>query len=220
MSDAPSAGAPRLYGVHPAIVTDIVDPDRLGRIQVRFPWLGTDGDRDVRAWATLLSPYAEDGQGFQVLPSVGTQVVVAFEAGELSRPYIIGAAWNGREELPEPPAAANDKRLIRTRADSLLEFDDGAAGAKITLSLRNGHRVVLDAGAQQISVTHSNGSKIVLTAAGQIEIQANASVDVTAPVLNVHAPIANFDGLINCTTLIASAAVVSPSYTPGAGNVW
>ena len=44
--------------------------------------------------------------------------------------------------------------------------------------------------------------------------------EVTASVVNVHAPVANFDGVINCTTLIASTGVVSPSYTPGAGNVW
>jgi hypothetical protein len=56
--------------------------------------------------------------------------------------------------------------------------------------------------------------------AGRVVVQANASCDITAPVLNVHAGTANFDGLINCTTLIASASVVSPSYTPGAGNIW
>jgi phage tail-like protein len=33
-------------------------------------------------------------------------------------------------------------------------------------------------------------------------------------------PVPRYDGIINCTTLIASASVVSPSYTPGAGNVW
>ena len=42
------------YGVYPAIVTDLVDPDSLGRIELKFPWLGTDGNSDVRAWATLL----------------------------------------------------------------------------------------------------------------------------------------------------------------------
>ena len=49
---------------------------------------------------------------------------------------------------------------------------------------------------------------------------ANASVEITAPMLNVHAPVATFDGLINCQTIICSAGVVSPSYTPGAGNIW
>lgn len=121
---ASSTAGFRCYGVYPAIVTNIVDPESLGRIQVKFPWLGNDGERDVRAWATLLSPYAEDNQGLEVLPSVDTQVVVAFEAGDVRRPYIVGAAWNGAEALPERPAAANNKRLIRSRAGSLLEFDD------------------------------------------------------------------------------------------------
>jgi hypothetical protein len=45
----------RYFGVFPAIVTAIVDPDNLGRIEVSFPWLGSAGDT-VRAWATLLTP--------------------------------------------------------------------------------------------------------------------------------------------------------------------
>ncbi|MBX3744512.1 MAG: hypothetical protein KF833_04320 [Verrucomicrobiae bacterium] len=215
----PDGDALRYFGVYPALVTDIVDPDRLGRIEVRLPWLGADGDT-VRAWATLLSPYADDDQGFEALPAVGTQVVIAFEAGDLRRPYILGSAWNGRESMPEAPAAPNNKRLIRTRSGSLLEFDDTEGAAKVTLSLRSGHQLVLDDASSEVRLTHANGSIVTFTAGGQIEIQANATVEVTASALNVHAPTATFDGLINCTTLIASAGVVSPSYTPGAGNIW
>ncbi len=65
----PDGDARRHFGVFPAIVTDIVDPDNLGRIQIKFPWLGQDGDA-VRAWATLLTPYADEDQGFLVLPAV------------------------------------------------------------------------------------------------------------------------------------------------------
>ena len=65
----PDGDALRYFGVYPAQVTNIVDPKNLGRIQVKFPTLGTDGD-PVRAWATLLTPYADDQQGFQMLPSV------------------------------------------------------------------------------------------------------------------------------------------------------
>src|SRR5574337_913216 len=120
----PDGEVRRYFGVYPAIVTSIVrDSDNLGRIEVKFPWLGSDG-ADVRALATLCTPYADDDQGFEMIPAVDTQVVVAFEAGDLRRPYVIGACWNGSESLPEPPAQPNDKRLIRTRAGSLLEFDD------------------------------------------------------------------------------------------------
>ncbi|WP_206058247.1 phage baseplate assembly protein V, partial [Nonomuraea zeae] len=96
----PDGSAPSYFGVYPAIVTDLVDPDKLGRVEVRYPWLGDDGDRDVRAWATLCSPYADDGQGLQILPEVGSQVVVGFEAGNPRRPYVLGSAWNGRAATP------------------------------------------------------------------------------------------------------------------------
>ena len=86
--------------------------------------------------------------------------------------------------------------------------------------MKSGHKVVLDDAAQEVVVQHANGCVIRLTIAGQIEIQANATVELTAAAFNVHAPIATFDGVINCTTMIASSGVVSPSYTPGAGNIW
>lgn len=215
----PDGDALRHFGVYPALVTNIVDPDRLGRIEVKLPWLGEEGDA-VRAWATLLSPYADDDQGFEALPAVGTQVVLAFEAGDLRRPYILGSAWNGREAMPEAPATPNNKRLIKTRSGSLLEFDDTEGAAKVTLKLKSGHELVLDDATSEVRLQHANGSVIRFNAGGQIEIQANATVEVTAAALNVHAATATFDGIVNCTTLIASAGVVSPSYTPGAGNIW
>jgi uncharacterized protein involved in type VI secretion and phage assembly len=216
---ARSGGAAGHYGLFPAIVTDVVDPGRLGRIEVAFPWLGGDGD-SVRAWATLLTPYADDDQGFQFLPAVDTQVVVGFEAGDLRRPYIVGSAWNGREALPDTPQAANDRRVIKTRSGSLLEFDDTDGAAKITISMASGHELVMNDAAQQVELTHSNGCSLTMDAAGNVKIRANVAVDVTAAVMNVHAPVANFDGVVNCTNLIASVGVISPSYTPGAGNVW
>lgn len=216
----PDGGAQTYYGVYPAIVTDLEDPDQLGRVEVKFPWLGTDGETDVRAWATLLSPYADNEQGYQMMPEKDSQVVVAFEAGNLRRPYVVGACWNGQESMPQQPENANNKRLIQTRSKSLLEFDDATGAEKITLSMDSGHQLVLDNSGQEVTLTHSNGSNIVINAAGQISITANATVEVNAAALNVHAPTATFDGLINCMSLIASVAVSSPTYTPGAGNVW
>jgi uncharacterized protein involved in type VI secretion and phage assembly len=207
------------YGLYPAIVTDIVDQKRLSRIEVKFPWLG-DGGTDVRAWATLLTPYADDDQGFVALPEVDTEVVVAFEAGDLHRPYIVGSCWNGKEMMPVTPTRPNNKRVIKTRAQHLLEFDDTDGAAKVTLSTGGGHKIVMDDGSSEISITHKDGSKIVLSASGQIQITANATVELTASALNVHAASAVFDGSIMCTQMTASVGVQSPSYTPGAGNVW
>jgi uncharacterized protein involved in type VI secretion and phage assembly len=217
----PDGAAPRHFGIYPAIVTDIVDKKSLGRIEVKFPWLGNGaGGQDVRAWATLCTPYADDDQGIEILPAVDTQVVVAFESGDLRRPYIVGACWNGKEKLPQSPEQPNNKRVWKTRSGSKLEFDDTSGAAKVTLSMKSGHQLVLDDAANEVKLKHSNGSLITINAAGQIQINANATVEIQASALNVHCPTATFDGLINCQSLIASASVVSPSYTQGAGNFW
>jgi hypothetical protein len=64
-----------------------------------------------------------------------------------------------------------------------------------------------------------NGCVITFTAGGQVQIQANSTLEVTAAAVNVHAASAKFDGLVQCSSLITNS-VVSSSYTPGAGNVW
>lgn len=217
----PDGDARRHFGVYPAIVTDIVDPDSLGRVEVKMPWLGSElGGADVRAWATLTTPYADDDQGILVLPEVDTQVLVAFEAGDLRRPYILGACWNGKEKLPNSPEQANNKRVWKSRAGSLLEFDDTSGAAKVTISMQSGHKLVLDDSAQSVTLSHSNGCTLTMNAGGQVSVQANSTVEITASAMNVHCATATFDGMVNCTTLIASVGVVSPSYTPGAGNIW
>jgi uncharacterized protein involved in type VI secretion and phage assembly len=213
-----AAAAPAYFGLYRAIVTNIVDPENSGRIEVDLPFLATKRSR-VRIWATLLTPYADDDQGIEILPSADAQVVIAFEAGDPRLPYIVGACWNGAQSLPQSPEAANNKRLWKSRAKSLFEFDDTSGAERVTLSMQSGHALVFDNAAQQVKILHSNGSMITMTASGEIQIQASAGVEVSAATLKVRCAASTFDGIISCTTLIASSGVVSPSYTPGVGNI-
>ena len=218
MMDDMAPDPARWHGLYPALVEDLVDAAGLGRIKVRFPGFGGDA-AGVATWATLLTPYADADQGLEILPEVGSQVVVGFEAGKTARPYILGACWNGRAALPEAAVRANNLRTLKTRSGSLLQFDDTAGAGRVTLSMQSGHEVVLDDAAQSVTVQHGNGCSIVINAAGQVRVTANSTVEVTAAAVNVHAPTVVCDGLLQCQTLVASS-VVSASYTPGAGNIW
>jgi uncharacterized protein involved in type VI secretion and phage assembly len=212
---------PRFFGVYPALVTQLYDdPDRMGRVQVQFPSLGTDGNRDVRAWALLCSPYADGDQGLQIMPEKGSQVVVAFEAGDFRRAYIVGAAWNGTTNLPHDPEQANNIRLLRTRSDSRLEFDDTKGAPKISVTTKKGYKVVIDEGKQTITIAHPNQCTIVLTQDGSVQINATKSVDVTAPELNVTAATSTFSGAVNCLMLTTKVSITSPVYSTGVGNLW
>jgi uncharacterized protein involved in type VI secretion and phage assembly len=208
----------RWYGLYPALVVDLVDPDARGRIKVKFPGFGTDA-ASVTAWATLLSAYADKDQGFEVLPEVDSHVVVGFEAGDPTRPYIVGCAWNGKASLPVAAESANNKRTWKSRSGSMLQFDDTQGSAKVTISMQSGHKVVLDDAAKEVQVKHSNGCLIKMDTSGKVTITANSSVDVNASIINLKAPMVKCDAVVKCTTLITNS-VVSSSYTPGAGNVW
>ncbi|WP_127500912.1 phage baseplate assembly protein V [Actinoplanes solisilvae] len=211
--------APGYFGVYPAVVTRIAgDPQKLGRVQLRFPWLGADGNKRVRPWATLCSPYADDDQGLQIMPARNSHVVVAFEAGILTRPYILGAAWHRHKDRPFDPQETNNIRVLRSRAKSKLEFDDTQGRSKVSITMSSGHQVVLDDSVQQITVQHSNKTTVIrLNSRGGVEITAS-EVEITAPQVKVTAAVSTFTGVVKCLALKADAAISSPVYTTGAGN--
>jgi uncharacterized protein involved in type VI secretion and phage assembly len=216
--DGGSAGL-RYFGLHVGVVKEIADSQRPGQVKVSLPSLGGAG-KDVYVWARLISLYADADQGWLIVPEVESEVVIGFEAGQSERAYVVGAVWNGKEALPDQPTKANNKRVMKTRSGSVLEFDDTKGSPKITLSTKGGHTLVLEDTPAQVTLHHSGGSQIVIDAAGKVNITATATVEVNANALNVHAPMAAFDGAITCTTLTASVMVSAPAYTPGAGNIW
>ena len=69
------------------------------------------------------------------------------------------------------------------------------------------------------------GNSITLDAGGcridgvVLSLNAAAQVSISAANLRVDTPVANFAGMVQCTTITATT-VVGASYTPGAGNVW
>ena len=217
----PDGDAPRYFGVYPAIVTDIVDPDSLGRIEVKFPWLGGRRRRRARLGDAL---HAVRGRrsGLRDPARRSTR-----RSWWRSRPATCGGrtssarAGTARSRCRRRRPRPNNKRLLKTRAKSLLEFDDTDGAAKVTLSMESGHKLVLDDSAQEVKLTHSNGSVITFNAAGQIQIHGQRhGRDHRAARSTCTARRRSSTASINCTTLIASSGVVSPSYTPGAGNIW
>ncbi len=221
-----NAARPLLVGVYPAIVRDVQDPDGQGRVRIELPWLGQDA-ANAQAWARLATLMAGNARGTWFIPEVGDEVLVAFQGGDASRPVVIGALWNGQDAPPETMNAQNDIRAITSRSGHRLLFDDTAGSTKVEVETAGGHRLTLDdAGGGTVTLEHMNGAKVVITAAGNVEITANAQVKVDASQVNVSAGMvqvdsgmSRFSGVVQCDTLITNS-VVSASYTPGAGNVW
>jgi len=167
--EAPSPNqAERFYGVVLAVVEDnsesragSVTP-AIGRVKVGFPGLG---DTFKSGWAPCVRPMAGDGTGFYALPDKGDQVLVAFEHGELSKPYVLGALWTA---LRKPPASnvdgLNTQKVFKSRAGHTITFDDTAGTAVLTISSA-GDLVIKATG--QISLEAVGGTTgIAMTADG------------------------------------------------------
>ncbi|WP_449466916.1 type VI secretion system Vgr family protein [Stenotrophomonas humi] len=77
--------------------------DALGRIRVRFHFQEGLGES---TWLRVAQRYAGPGVGSQFLPRVGQEVVVGFIQGDIDRPIVLGALYNGRGEAGVPPTPA------------------------------------------------------------------------------------------------------------------
>src|SRR5918912_1521112 len=116
----------RWYGVYPALVTDVKDPDGQGRVKVRLPWAPDAKGSAYEAWARQATLMAGPGRGTWFVPESGDEVLVGFEAGDPRRPYVLGALWNGVDRAPESMdgAGRNDLRVIRSRSGHQIRLDD------------------------------------------------------------------------------------------------
>lgn len=189
-----SAGGPGPSGANlgsPVLahVTNTNDPNQVGRVKVKLPWL----DPGVEShWAPVVSVGAGNQRGWQVIPEVGDLVLVAFEQGDVRRPYVLGGLYNTRDRLPTPAAQAlrggqTNVRVFRTRAGHVLSFDDAANRESITVQSKGGALIrITDAPSELVEIVDKSGQnavkvdgaskKVTLEAAANLELKAKGKV--------------------------------------------
>jgi phage protein D len=167
-----SASGPPIYGLVIGQVTNNDDPDKLGRLKLKFPWLSDGYESD---WARLAQLGAGPDSGAAFIPEVNDEVLVGFEFGDIRRPYVIGNLWNGKDK----------PRL----GDGL--FDNGKVKRRGFVS-RRGHRFVFfDAdGKSGIALLTSDGKvrlalketgpEVHLVCQGKVVVEAQGDVSITS----------------------------------------
>lgn len=215
------------HGVHPALVVDIKDPDSQGRVKIRLPWSPDSGGATCELWARVATLMGGNNRGTWFIPDVDDEVLVAFEAGDARRPYVLGGLWNGQDKAPESMDGGgnNYRKVIRSRNGVKVTLDDQDGQEKLVLETPGGQKVTLKDGPGAVEIVDGNGNSVKLETAG-ITINASAKVTVqagqvavSAGMVQVDAGMSKFSGVVQCDTLISNS-VISASYTPGAGNIW
>ncbi len=154
-------------GVVTAVVTNVKDLDGLGRVKVKFPWMGTP---EVESdWIRVSTVMAGAERGFMVLPEVNDEVLVAFEQGNPDFPFVLGGLWSNTDK---PPLATDDavkdgkvvQRIYKSRAGHTILLDDTQSSELIKILSKSGHTILLDdkSGSEKISVVDKAGTNSVV----------------------------------------------------------
>lgn len=244
-------------------MTDVNDPEGLGRVRVNFPWLSAD---NVSQWAPVATLMAGSERGSWFVPEVGDEALVSFEHGDPNHPYVVGYVWNGQSKPPNSDIDTKVRRLktvsghilefddrpgkervylktqgehqielndrqgeegitIKTKGEQKIELKDSPTGS-INIETKSGQKVTIDDAAQSItlkttmnSVTMDASGVTISAASGVLNITCLQANVTASSMLSVTAPFASFSGVVQVTTLLASA-VVSSAYTPAPGNTF
>lgn len=203
------AQASRIYGLVVGLVTNNKDPDKLGRVKVKFPWLS---DEVESWWARIAQPMGGAQRGQWWIPEIDDEVLIGFEQGDVRFPYVVGSLYNGEDTPPQVDDITstfagteyehgphdcsgrdfnedgkNDLRFIRSRAGHLLILDDKSGDERITLCDKTGkHRLEIHTADKRVVITSEDGDieliaeKKILLACEDLETHSRKTTKMVA----------------------------------------
>jgi phage protein D/phage baseplate assembly protein gpV len=180
-------------GIVVGLVLDNKDEQGLGRVKVKYPG---SSDDEIGHWARLVALMAGAGRGTFFLPEKGDEVLVAFEQGHITRPYVLGALWNGKDKPPDPNAdGKNNLRFIKSRSGHVVRFDDTDGAEKIeiidksgsnsiafdtaknTIAIKSAQDITIEAPQGKISL---NAKSVEIRSSAEAKMEAKTTIDLTA----------------------------------------
>ncbi|HVS06196.1 MAG TPA: VgrG-related protein [Candidatus Dormibacteraeota bacterium] len=159
-----SAGGAPINGVVVALVTDNNDPNNAARVKLKFPWLDDNYESD---WARITQLGAGPDSGAHFIPEVNDEVLVAFEFGDIRRPYVIGSLHNGQDK-PKLGNGLFDNGKVKRRGfisrkgHQFIFFDDPN---------KAGMAFISSDGKLKISLNETN-SEIHIESQGKIHVES------------------------------------------------
>lgn len=148
----------RFYGKYRGTVTQNLDPQAQGRIQVQVPEvLGAT----ATPWALPCLPLAGPEACVAAVPAVGDSVWVEFEAGRADRPVWVGCFWPAPGQAPSPGGGGAPALLLRVGRAQLSLSEGAGPDAGVSLRVGAAHLSIGDAG-----ITLGNGQGATITLRG------------------------------------------------------
>jgi phage protein D len=168
-------------GVVIGVVTNVSDPDKQGRVKVKFPWLSDDYETH---WARVMHLGAGTDRGLLLPPEVNDEVLCAFQQGDARQPVVLGGLYNGVDLPPKEGGVDGSSgkvvtRMLRSRKGNELILTDTDSGEKIELRTPGGKtELVMDHNEGTITIHASKDVKV--DAGGDVKVEAKGNASVKA----------------------------------------
>ncbi len=192
--------ASSIQGIIPGIVSNNQDPEKLGRIKVNLPFIGTDDDASNQEatgiesnWAPIMSFAAGKQHGGYFLPEIDDEVLVAFLNGDINHPYVLGALWNAQDTPPQTNTdGKNNIKQITTRSGNTLLFDDTEGKARIQLYdkdqkdeiiISESDNTITIKSSKQIDISSVDGE--ISISAKQIKLNASSNLSIESKSISI-----------------------------------
>ncbi|CAL9301365.1 MULTISPECIES: VgrG-related protein [Streptomyces] len=177
-----AASAARLPSVANAIVTDVQDPLKQGRVKLQFPWLD---DTYVSDWARTVQLGGKGGGG--VFPmDVGDEVLVGFDRGALDHPFVIGGLYNGRDLPTKVPDVPLHDGLKKQAARHTLSDRQGnrvdllsqrTGGRKQGVRIASGNdKLIINLDRTRTEITVDSKGSVSITGSRSVSVEAGTSL--------------------------------------------
>lgn len=150
----------KFFGVFTALVSSNEDPQKLGQVKLTFPWF--DGGTTESDWCRQAQLYAGNGYGAVFVPEVGDEVLVAFEHGDMRKPYVLGGLYNGKDKPAVGHSASEDVKQLRTKAGHEITLDDSSGKQVVRVKTAAGQKLELVDSGSKITLDNGKGASIVL----------------------------------------------------------
>lgn len=174
-------------GVVIGIVTNNSDDETKGgvaggTVKLKYPWMADDQES---FWARVVVPGGGAKRGIYFMPEVNDEVLVAFEHGDFSRPYVIGGLYNGKDD---PPTGLSDTvssskvktRVIKTRTGHTVTFVDEDGGQEYIEIKDAKENTFIKFDAANKKITMDSKGEIEIHATGDINIKSDANINIEA----------------------------------------
>jgi phage protein D len=170
----------RIPGIVIAIVTNNDDPDDLGRVKLKYPWLADDAES---FWARVAMPGAGPDYGMVWIPQVGDEVIVGFDHGDFSFPVVLGGLWNGKDKAPLGDGlfdAGNVKRsgFISRKGHKFVFFDGDDESGIAMLSQDGKFKLSLNETKGQFHIK-ADGKLLIEAKSLEIKVDTDAKLNAT-----------------------------------------